>query len=342
MPIPSRLQNRASRLIKLCHLVIARHVPGTVAFSPAQNLPTQPASLIHLQQINRNMRRGQFHQRIQWLPPTLPLLLRQPRNQIKTEIRNSRRTQNRRRPVNIRPPMYPPRRLQLLIAKRLDAKTNPINPRRHPSRRLLCRHRLRIRLQCNFCQVRNKVIANRIHNPPQMPRIQQTRRPSANVNRIHHCIRNPRRQTHARRRIELPMPRHLLADALHIRREPRRRHHPRMEVAISALRLTKRHLHINPKSVHNSQNSSTPSSVGAQHCCAPVCRGAKISRLPLTQLFSPSTFTKIFLSRGPSNSQRKIPCHRPNSNFPSSTKITWLVPTITAFACESVFPSLCR
>src|SRR5256885_11350274 len=32
----------------------------------------------------------------------------------------------------------------------------------------------------------------------------------------------------------------------------------------------------------------------------------------------------------------------PSTNFPLSTKITWLLPTITAFACESVFPSACR
>src|SRR5579859_191173 len=39
----------ASRLIKLRHLVIARHFGGTVPFSPAQNLASQPAPLIHLQ-----------------------------------------------------------------------------------------------------------------------------------------------------------------------------------------------------------------------------------------------------------------------------------------------------
>jgi hypothetical protein len=73
------------------------------------------------------------------------------------------------------------------------------------------------------------------------------------------------------------------------------------------------------------------------------CRGALQRILVIAlQLREFSIFTKIFRSRGPSNSQKKIPCHRPNSNFPSSTKITWLAPTITALTCESVFPSLCR
>jgi hypothetical protein len=62
----------------------------------------------------------------------------------------------------------------------------------------------------------------------------------------------------------------------------------------------------------------------------------------LLQPFDSSTRTKTFLSRGPSNSQKKIPCQVPNTNFPPSTKITWLAPTITALACESVFPSACR
>src|ERR1700737_3636233 len=56
------------------------------------------------------------------------------------------------------------------------------------------------------------------------------------------------------------------------------------------------------------------------------------------QPFDSSTRTKIFLSRGPSNSQKKTPCQVPSTNLPSSTKITWLPPTITALACESVLP----
>src|ERR1700737_1806409 len=204
------------------------------------------------------MFRRQFHKRIQRHSPTPPCLLRQPRNQIKTDIRNPRRTQNRRRPVNIRPPMHPPSRLQFLITKRLHPKTNPINPRRNPSRRLFLRHRLRVRLERNFRQLRNKVAPNRIHDPPQMRHIQQIRRPSANVSRIHRRIRNLRRQSNPSRFIKPSMPRNLLTNASHIRRKSRRRHHSRMEVAISALRLTKRNLHINPQRFHLSQTLAQP------------------------------------------------------------------------------------
>src|SRR5216684_1067903 len=248
----------------------------------------------------------------------------------------------RRRPINIRPPVHPPRGLQLVIAKRLHPKTNAIDPHRHPSRRLLLRNRLRVRLQRDCAQLAGKILADGTNDASQVLRIKQTRRSPANVNRIHGRIRDPRWQSNPRRLVKSAMPRNLAANATHVRRKPRRRHHARMEVAISALRLTKGNLYVNPQSHHHSQNSSTPVSVGAQHCCAPACPGAKISSLPLTQLFSPSTFTKIFRSRGPSNSQKKIPCHLPSTNFPSSTKITWLAPIITALACESVFPSRCR
>src|SRR5712672_1479835 len=199
------------------------------------------------------MLRRQRHQRIQRLPPSSSCLLRQSRNQIKTNIRYPRPAQDRRRTINIRSPVHPPRRLQLLIAKRLHPKTNPINPRPHPSRRLLLRNSLWIRLQSDFRQLASKIPPNRIHNPSEMPRIKQTRRPAADIDRIHHRIRKRSRQSNPTRFIKRAMASNLPANAINIRRKPRRRHHPRMEVAISTLRLTKRHLHINPKSIHSQQ-----------------------------------------------------------------------------------------
>src|SRR6266436_2373420 len=163
MLIARRLQNRASRFIKLRHSIIIRNVARAISISSAQHFRTQPAPLIHLQQINRNMLRRQLHQRIHRLPPGRPRLLRQSCNQIKTDIRDPRPAQNRCRAINIRPPMHPPRRLQLLIAKRLHPITSPIIPRRHPCRRLFLRNRLRVCLQRNFHQLRSKIQSNSIH-----------------------------------------------------------------------------------------------------------------------------------------------------------------------------------
>src|SRR4029077_8047577 len=72
-----------------------------------------------------------------------------------------------------------------------------------------------------------------------------------------------------------------------------------------------------------------------------VCTATPRTAVLRPQLASPTTFTHLFLSLGPSNSQKNPPCHLPSANFPSSTKIIALVPVIAVFACESEFPSLC-
>src|SRR5713226_4630900 len=56
---------------------------------------------------------------------------------------------------------------------------------------------------------------------------------------------------HPSRPQELPMLPNLPANRRHIRRKPPTGHHPRMKIAIRTLRLTKRHLHVNPQLPHN-------------------------------------------------------------------------------------------
>src|ERR1700733_5149963 len=46
-------------------------------------------------------------------------------------------------------------------------------------------------------------------------------------------------------------------------------------------------------------------------------------------------------SRGPSNSQRKIPCQRPSISFPPSTRTVTLFPTQAVLTWASLFPSSC-
>src|SRR5437660_978583 len=99
------------------------------------------------------MIRSQRRQFTQRLPPASLGLVRQPRNQIKADIPNPRLAQNRHGPVNIRPPVYPPRRNQFLVRKRLQPKAHAVNSRPHPCRRLLSLNRLRVRLQRHLHQV---------------------------------------------------------------------------------------------------------------------------------------------------------------------------------------------
>src|SRR5580704_7595742 len=50
--------------------------------------------------------------------------------------------------------------------------------------------------------------------------------------------------------VEFAVATNLRANCIHIRLKSRRRHHPRMEVAIRALRLTKRHLNVDTQGGH--------------------------------------------------------------------------------------------
>src|SRR5690242_13310229 len=90
-----------------------------------------------------------------------------------------------------------------------------------------------------------------------MLRVQQTRRSTADVDRIHHGVRKLARQADTCRLIKLTMPPDLLANRPYIRREPRRGHHSGMEVTVRALRLTKRHLYVDSEVGAHLQNSST-------------------------------------------------------------------------------------
>src|SRR5580693_4773524 len=123
-----------------------------------------------------------------------------------------------------------------------------------------------------------------------------------------------------------------------------------MKIAIRTLRLTKRNLHVNPqpwthpKTLTHHQGSGSRRDLlrFLSELCAPALYFPFSVFSHHTWRASPITLTQIFLSRGPSNSQKNTPCHCPNTSFPCSTRITWLVPVKTAFACESEFPSLCR
>jgi len=63
---------------------------------------------------------------------------------------------------------------------------------------------------------------------------------------------------------------------------------------------------------------------------------------PLEIFYSPRIWTMIFLLRGPSNSQKKIPCHVPSCNDPPLIRICSLQPIRELLQCESEFPSECR
>src|SRR6266702_2166587 len=215
--------------------------------------------------------------------------MRQTRNQIKADISNARLAQNRRGPVNIRPPVHPPRRHQFLVRERLQPKAHPVNSRPYPCRRLFILNRLRVRLQRHLFKLRSvgpvfrggphsKRSPDHIQNVFYMNRLKQTRRPAPDVDRVNSPTFSPvagftlwghstaapsvTGQTpspiHSRRLQELPMSMNLPANCLHIRRKPATRHHSGMKITIGTLRLAERYLHVNPELTHHSKTLAHP------------------------------------------------------------------------------------
>src|SRR2546426_1758306 len=320
--IPRRSQSFLRHLIKLRHLIFARHSPSAVLLTTLQQFLPKPAALINLQQINRNMLRRKHSQLIQRVPPALLRLVRQTRNQIKADVPYPRLAQNRHRAVNIRPPVHPPRRNQFLVHERLQPKTDPVNPRPHPSCCLFRLNGLRVRLQRHLFQFRRvgpawslprslrgagpllhpidpaprggrlgvrrlaaafptaRAIAsgaqierfpNRTQYVLYMCRIQQTRRPPANVNRVHYCfVAQPllavrlsyqvltTDRPHPSRLQKLQMLANFSAHRLNIGPKPAARHQSCMKITIRTLRLAERHLHVNPEFLHRPKTLAHP------------------------------------------------------------------------------------
>src|SRR6266581_1070927 len=134
--IPRRPQRFLRHLIKLRHLIFARHRSGAVLPPALQQLLAEPAALINLQQIDRNVLRPHRRQFFQRSPPAFLRLVRQPCNQIKADIPYPRLAQNRHRPINVRPAMHPPRcrfyfvgaQHRCALRHRPNSQPNPLPP----------------------------------------------------------------------------------------------------------------------------------------------------------------------------------------------------------------------
>src|ERR1700674_64944 len=173
------------RFIKIRHLIFARQRPGAVSCPVLQHFPSQPASFINLQQVNRHVLRRKRAQFLERLPPAFFRLVRQTRNQIEADVSNSRLAQDRDSPINIRAPVQAPRRRQLFVRKRLHPKTYSSDSRPYPCRSFFRFNRFLIRLQRHLSEFRAETRSNRMEQLLKIPRLQQARRPPADVNGIH-------------------------------------------------------------------------------------------------------------------------------------------------------------
>src|SRR4051812_46101489 len=98
-----------------------------------------------------------------------------------------------------------------------------------------------------------------INDVSQLPAIEQTRRAAPDVNRVDLRIRKTRWQANSGRIVKLSMPANFFANTPHIRRKTRDFHHTRMKIAVRALGLTKRNLHVNTEFAHHLENFSIAS-----------------------------------------------------------------------------------
>src|SRR5580704_2404849 len=80
--------------------------------------------------------------------------------------------------------------------------------------------------------------------------------------------------------VEFAVATNLRANCIHIRLKSRRRHHPRMEVAIRALRLTKRHLNVDTQGGH-AKILAQGLAAACPRSRRSICRGGACSARPL-------------------------------------------------------------
>ena len=177
--------------------------------------------------------------------------------------------------------MHPSRCLQFTIMKGLRAQADAIDPRSAPCLGLLCADVFRVGLHRHFPPIARKAFPHGIHQFRQIRRFQQAGSSASQIDRIH--------------RVSAAGPR-LCVKPLQSR--------------IS--RSTAPHMAntgCSPKLPYGNCNRCTWSGKTAPEC---RCPGSWECRR--TNLLSGTILTRISRLRGPSNSQKKIPCQRPSSS----------------------------
>ncbi len=223
--------------IKLRHRLIAGHRRRLVTRAARNQLLAQPRLLIDLQHVHTRMRHSGFDHRIERPFPTRSRLPRQPRNQVQADLRDPRRTHSRNLRLASLRCMQPAHRSRLRIHKRLNPEADAIHSLRHRFVERRLRHLPRRALQRHLGPCRNrKLFTKRRKDPAQMNRLQQTRRPTAKVDRI-----DSSRQLCPQLRGPHPSSSDLRNQPIDVAIHPLQPKRPRGEVAERTLRLAERH-----------------------------------------------------------------------------------------------------
>ena len=185
-----RGQRLKRRLIHARNSIVGGHQLREVARAAGQHLAAQARVVVHLQHVHAGVRHAALHQHPQRLLPRSRRLPGQPRNQVHIHVCNSRGPQTLNVVEHHGARMQPAAHLRLAVNKRLHAQAHARNTRRNQSGQRLIGKLARRALYGDFHIRRHrKLPTHRREQPLDQVRLQQARRPAAQINRVHH-VRN--------------------------------------------------------------------------------------------------------------------------------------------------------
>ena len=117
MVISRRRKLPASYIVKLCHFVVSWEGADAVSCATSKYFPAEPAAFIEFEQVDGNVLRREGEQFVEGVVPALARLVRKPGNQIKTQVRDSGRAQQRHGAMNVIPAVHAPRGLEFRIGE---------------------------------------------------------------------------------------------------------------------------------------------------------------------------------------------------------------------------------
>src|SRR2546425_6689026 len=117
MVISLRRKLPAGCIVKLSHFVVSWEGAGAVSCATSKYFPAEPAFFIEFEQVDGNVLRREGEQFVEGVLPALARLVREPGNQIKTQVRDSGRAEQRHGAMNVILAVHAPRGLQFRIGE---------------------------------------------------------------------------------------------------------------------------------------------------------------------------------------------------------------------------------
>src|SRR5437667_570725 len=115
MVISRRRELPAGCIVKLSHFVVSWEGADAVSCATSKYFPAEPAVFIDFEHVDGNVLRREGEQFVEGVLPALARLVRKSGNQIKTQVRDSGRAEQRHGAMNVILAVHAPRGLQFRI-----------------------------------------------------------------------------------------------------------------------------------------------------------------------------------------------------------------------------------